>query len=210
MVPFLPCLLVWHKFLLKTWHVVLGNRKLVKWTLSIWFYVYLADRCVGLMYTLDIGARNFIFLCCLLFCLCCELWISQSTCLQSESTSWSSVIYNPESSLTLLFFSYTHQTCQNIILASSRTYIQSDSPCRYLSVITNICYLYFYNNFLTGSMTFFSLSFEAGIYLAFRSTLCSLPYCSVPQDPELAYALLSTWLHMAKIPGRKPVGRKTL
>lgn len=130
--------------------------------------------------------------------------------LPPESTSWSSVIYNPESSLTLLFFSYTHQTCQNIILASSRTYIQSDSPCRYLSVITNICYLYFYNNFLTGSTTFFSLSFEAGIYLAFRSTLCSLPYCSVPQDPELAYALLSTWLHMAKIPGRKPVGRKTL
>ena len=104
MVPFLPCLLVWHKFLLKTWHVVLGNKKLVKWTLSIWFYVYLADRCVGLMYTLDIGARNFIFLCCLLFCLCCELWISQSTCLQRVHLEvLSSIIQNH-----LWHFSFSH------------------------------------------------------------------------------------------------------
>ena len=163
-VLFFPCLLVWHKFLLKTGHVVLDNRQLVKWTLSIWLCIYLADRCVGLLYTLDVGARNFIFLCYLLFCLCCELWISPSTCFQSENASWSYVIYNPESSLTLLFFSYTHQTCQNIILASSRTYMQSDIPCEYLSVITNI-YLYFCNNFLTGSTTFFPLSFEADIYL---------------------------------------------
>jgi len=209
MVPFLPCLLVWHKFLLKTWHVVLGNRKLVKWTLSIWFYVYLADRCVGLMYTLDIGARNFIFLCCLLFCLCCELWISQSTCLQRVHLEvLSSIIQNH-----LWHFSFSHIHTKHV-RTSYWPHLEHTSslivPDRYLSVITNICYLYFYNNFLTGSTTFFSLSFEAGIYLAFRSTLCSLPYCSVPQDPELAYALLSTWLHMAKIPGRKPVGRKTL
>ena len=131
------------------------------------------------MYTLDIGARNFIFVCCLLFCLCCELWISPSTCLQSENTSWSSVIYNPESSLTLLFFSYTHQTCQNIILASSRTYIQSDISCRYLSVITNICYLYFYNNFLTGSTTFFLVLWSRYLFgLQIYSLLFVLLLCA--------------------------------
>ena len=178
-VLFFPCLLVWHKFLLKTGHVVLDNRKLVKWTLSIWFYIYLADKCVGLLYTLDIGARNFIFLRYLLFCLCCELWISPSTCFQSENASWGYVIYNPESSLTLLFFSYTHQTCQNIILASSRTYMQSDIPCEYFSVITNICYLYFCNNFLTGSTTFFPCpSRQISICLQVYSLLFALPLCA--------------------------------
>ena len=92
---------------------------------------------------------------------------------------WSYVIYNPESSLTLLFFSYTHQTCQNIILASSRTYMQSDIPCEYFSVITNICYLYFCNNFLTGFTTFFPCpSRQISICLQVYSLLFALPLCA--------------------------------
>lgn len=151
---------------------------------TCWFDVYL-----------DVGARNFIFLSCLLLsCFCCELWISPSTCLQSENTSWSSVICNPESSLTLLLV-YTPNMSEHHTGLISNIHPVWYS-CRYLSVITNICYLYFYNNFLTGSTTFFSLSFEADIYLAFSDLLSALALllcASVLNWLTLCCPLGSTW-----------------
>lgn len=161
---FFPCLLVWHKFLLKTGHVVLDNRKLVKRTLSIWFYIYLADRCVGLMYTLDLGARNFIFLCCLLFCLCCELWISQVLA--------SRVRVHLEVLSSIIQSHHWHFSFSRIHTKHVRTsywpHLEHTSSLIF-PVSTLVCYQYllpvFLQQLLNRFYYSFSLSFEADIYL---------------------------------------------
>lgn len=98
-----------------------------------------------------------------------------------------------ESSLTLLFFLYSHQTRQNILLASSWTHTQSELACMYL---TNICCLDFYNNLLTGSTTFFLVLWSR----------CLFDPLNLPS--ALVYALASTELHSARISGRRSVGER--